>query len=118
MRNGRDNFVSKRYFPNDFEYARFFKVALLIRCVASVSAQEQGVFSRINSESTPGSLRYGYSQVATVAEGARLVLVAGQVGHVTDDADDFKSQVDRAFANLKASLEAGGATVQDAVHIS
>lgn len=51
-----------------------------------------------------------YSHVARVPAGARLVVVAGQVGIGPDGvAGDFEDQCARAFANVGAALEAAGA---------
>ena len=95
------------------------KPALLTACLAlPVAAQEASVVTRINPDTMSPSLQYGYSHVATVSEGAKLVFVAGQVGHTPDGPNDFQSQVDRSFDNLLAGLVAAGATPQDVVRIT
>lgn len=52
-----------------------------------------------------------YSHVARIPAGARLVVIAGQVGIGPDGAadDDFEIQCSRAFANVGAALEGAGA---------
>nr|BFD43271.1 RidA family protein [Pseudomonas sp. FFPRI_1] len=55
----------------------------------------------------------GYSHVAQVAAGARLVFVAGQGGETADGqlSADFASQVRQALANLQVALASAGAEV-------
>lgn len=63
----------------------------------------------------------GFTQVAVVSGGARLVVVGGQnstdtsgqiVGH------DIASQSAQAFRNVLAALEAAGATMSDVVRLA
>ncbi|MER9474939.1 RidA family protein [Mesorhizobium sp. M0520] len=56
----------------------------------------------------------GYSQVAIVAAG-KLGFISGQVGIDTNWrlAPTFQGQTERAFENLKATVEACGATMAD-----
>ena len=65
--------------------------------------------------------RVGYSQVAEVAKG-KLVLIAGQVPHDTDDklvgANDFAAQVEQVFKNVDAAVRAAGGTMKDLVKIN
>ena len=58
--------------------------------------------------------KYGYS--AAVRSGD-LLFVSGQVGSRPDGSPepDFEAQVRRAFANLEATLAAGGCTLEDIV---
>jgi len=53
----------------------------------------------------------GYSHLAALAPGARLVLPAGQGGEDADGnlSPDFRLQVRQAFANLLTALAAAGA---------
>jgi enamine deaminase RidA (YjgF/YER057c/UK114 family) len=53
----------------------------------------------------------GYSHVATMATGARLIYVAGQGGETADGRlqPDFRLQVRQALANLRTALAAAGA---------
>lgn len=67
----------------------------------------------------PGTIRAPagtYSHVARVPAGARLVVVAGQVG-IGDDGTlgDFDAQCAEAFANVGAALEAAGAGWSDVI---
>lgn len=52
----------------------------------------------------------GYSHIATVEGPHRLIEIAGQVGLAPDGSlpDDYEGQVQQAFRNLKACLEAAG----------
>ncbi|WP_338523766.1 RidA family protein [Pseudomonas batumici] len=55
----------------------------------------------------------GYSHVAQVAAGARLVFIAGQGGETADGqlSADFSDQVRQALANLQTALRSVGAEV-------
>jgi 2-iminobutanoate/2-iminopropanoate deaminase len=65
--------------------------------------------------------RVGYSQVAEVTKG-KLVLIAGQVPHDTDDKlvgeGDFAAQARQALANVEAALAAAGARIEDTVKLT
>lgn len=65
--------------------------------------------------------RVGYSQVAEVTKG-KLVLIAGQVPHDTNDKlvgeGDFAAQVAQVFKNLDAAVRAAGGTMKDLVKIN
>jgi 2-iminobutanoate/2-iminopropanoate deaminase len=65
--------------------------------------------------------RVGYSQVAEVTKG-KIVLIAGQVPHDTDDklvgAGDFAAQVEQVFKNVDAAVRAAGGTMKDVVKIN
>lgn len=63
----------------------------------------------------------GYSQVATVT-GGTLVFISGQValdvsGNLIGK-DDFRTQVQQVFQNLKAAIEAVGGTFDDVVKLN
>jgi enamine deaminase RidA (YjgF/YER057c/UK114 family) len=62
----------------------------------------------------------GYSHVAKVAAGARLVFVAGQGGENVAGvlAADFAGQVRQAFANLQTALAAAGADMRDVAKLT
>ncbi len=62
----------------------------------------------------------GYSHVADVAAGARLVFIAGQGGEDErgELAEDFRLQVRQALANLKTALTAAGATTVDVAKLT
>lgn len=59
----------------------------------------------------------GYSHVAAVAPGSRLVWTSGQIPMAADGTvapmGDWEAQTRQAFANVGAALEAGGATWDD-----
>ena len=65
--------------------------------------------------------RIGYSQIAEVTKG-KLVLIAGQVPHDTDDrlvgAGDFAAQVEQVFRNVDAAVHAAGGTMKNLVKIN
>jgi 2-iminobutanoate/2-iminopropanoate deaminase len=65
--------------------------------------------------------RAGYSQVCEVTKG-KLVLVAGQVPHDTQDRlvgeNDFAAQVEQVFRNLDAALKAAGGGWHNLVKIN
>lgn len=57
----------------------------------------------------------GYSHVAVVAAGSRLVYIAGQGGEneAGQLSPDFRTQVRQAFDNLRTAVTAVGASVND-----
>ncbi|MDH2328269.1 RidA family protein [Cereibacter sp. SYSU M97828] len=61
--------------------------------------------------------KHGYS--AAIRSGD-LLFVSGQVGSREDGSPvpDFKGQVEQAFANLRAVLEAAGGTLDDIVDVT
>lgn len=62
----------------------------------------------------------GYSHLAEVRAGARLVFIAGQGGEneKAELAPDFRAQVRQAFANLRIALEAAGADPRDVAKLT
>lgn len=62
----------------------------------------------------------GYSHVAQVAAGARLVFIAGQGGEDADSqlSTDFTEQVRQALDNLQIALSAAGAEVSDVAKLT
>lgn len=62
----------------------------------------------------------GYSHLALVEQGARLLLVAGQGGEWPDGSlpTDFAGQVTQAFANLGLALKGGGASFGDVARLT
>jgi enamine deaminase RidA (YjgF/YER057c/UK114 family) len=62
----------------------------------------------------------GYSHVATLTPGARLVIVAGQGGETEDGklSAEFRTQVRQAFANLLTALRAGSVEPQDVAKLT
>ena len=64
----------------------------------------------------------GYSQLVEVPAGRRLIYLAGQVpldsaGRLVGAADD-RAQANQVFRNLRAGLEAAGATFADVVKLN
>src|SRR6185437_10585058 len=72
--------------------------------------------------SVPATMaKRGYSQIAEITSG-KLVLIAGQVPHDTDDRmvgdGDFDAQVEQVFRNLGRALEAAGGGWKNLVKIN
>jgi enamine deaminase RidA (YjgF/YER057c/UK114 family) len=63
---------------------------------------------------------YGYSHVAQVAAGSRLVYVAGQGGEMADGryVEGFQAQVRQAFNNLLTALRSAGAGPKDVAKLT
>lgn len=65
---------------------------------------------------------HGYSHVAEVPPGSRLIFVAGQVAldksGTLVGAGDFKAQAQQVFENLQSALEDAGATFADVVKLN
>lgn len=61
--------------------------------------------------------QHGYSAAIRSSD---LLFVSGQVGSRPDGTPDpdFASQVERAFANLKAVLDAAGCTFEDIIDVT
>lgn len=61
----------------------------------------------------------GYSHIAVVAPGSRLVLASGQGGEDADGAlvADFDAQVRQAFDNMAVALAAAGAGPRDVARL-
>jgi enamine deaminase RidA (YjgF/YER057c/UK114 family) len=62
----------------------------------------------------------GYSHLAEVAPGARLIFVAGQGGENVDGElqPDFRSQVRQALDNLRTALNGAGASPRDVAKLT
>lgn len=75
------------------------------------SATPGGEVSFVNPPGLYDPSANGYSHLALVPRGARLVFVAGQGGEAATGAlePDFQRQVRQAFRNLAIALEAAGA---------
>ncbi|WP_395845063.1 RidA family protein [Archangium violaceum] len=63
---------------------------------------------------------HGYSHVARVAPGSRLIYIAGQGGENESGAlqPDFRLQVRQALSNLRTALESAGAGVGDVAKLT
>ena len=72
----------------------------------------------INPDHLMDTTQYGYSQATVVSAGAQVIYIAGQIGISDGGPNDFESQVDRAFDNLIAVLDAAGGHVEDIVKIT
>ncbi len=63
----------------------------------------------------------GYSHVASIAPGSRIVWTSGQVPVAADgtpaSAGDWEAQTRQVFRNIGAALDAGGATWDDVVKL-
>ncbi|KAA6178715.1 RidA family protein [Pseudomonas marginalis] len=62
----------------------------------------------------------GYSHVAQIAAGTRLVFISGQGGENVnlELADDFSIQVEQALANLQIALASAGAQVNQVAKLT
>tara|TARA_Y100001970_G_C13956766_1_gene711114 strand:+ start:290 stop:679 length:390 start_codon:yes stop_codon:yes gene_type:complete len=65
------------------------------------------MFNLVNPDTLPAPAS-NYSHIVEVPEGARLVFLSGQVGIDAGGrcADDFSSQCNQVFGNIKAALAA------------
>jgi reactive intermediate/imine deaminase len=87
---------------------------------ASAMSQEKGTVRFVKSDSLPPSP--GYSQAVEIRRGARFIYVAGQVamdrsGKLVGEGD-FKAQAKQTFENLKAALQASGASFDNVVKLN
>ncbi len=99
------------------------KVLLLTLLTAAgfagpISANAEEMKTAINPTHLPNTTQYGYSQATVVAPNAKVIYVAGQIGITDEGPNDFEHQVDRAFENMIAALEAAGGRVEDVVKIT
>ena len=72
----------------------------------------------INPLTVSNTTQFGYSNAAVVPPDTRLIFVAGQIGWVDGKANDFETQVDRAFAKLAVVLKASGSSAREVVKIT
>jgi reactive intermediate/imine deaminase len=87
---------------------------------AAKMSQERGVVRFVKSDTLPPSP--GYSQVVEIHKSARFIYVAGQVamdhnGKLVGEGD-FKAQAKQTFENLKAALQASGASFDNVVKLN
>lgn len=63
---------------------------------------------------------YGFSHVATLAPGARVVVLAGQGGEneAGELPGDFRAQVRQALDNLRTALASADATLEDVAKLT
>jgi len=83
-----------------------------------ILANAEEMKTAINPTHLPNTTQYGYSQATVVAPNAKVIYVAGQIGITDEGPNDFEHQVDRAFENMIAALEAAGGRVEDVVKIT
>lgn len=83
-------------------------------------AGDRAAFGLSNPAGLYDPVPNGYSHLATLAAGARLVLPAGQGGEDTEGKlpGDFRLQVRQAFANLLTALAAAGAGPRDIARLT
>ncbi|NBF10012.1 RidA family protein [Pseudomonas sp. Fl4BN1] len=86
----------------------------------SSHAAPQGVLKLSNPAGLYDPSANGYSHVAQVAAGARLVFIAGQGGENLDGSlpEDFTGQVRQALANLQTALHSVGAEVHQVAKLT
>ncbi len=84
----------------------------------SILANAEEMKTAVNPKHLPNTTQYGYSQATVVAPSANVIYVAGQIGITDEGPNDFVHQVDRAFENMIAALEAAGGRVEDVVKIT
>ena len=83
-----------------------------------ILANAEEMKTAINPTHLPNTTQYGYSQATVVAPNAKVIYVAGQIGITNEGPNDFEHQVDRAFENMIAVLEAAGGHIEDVVKIT
>ncbi len=99
---------------------KFLLLTLLITAgfAGPILANAEEMKTAINPTHLPNTTQYGYSQATVVAPNAKVIYVAGQIGITNEGPNDFEHQVDRAFENMIAALEAAGGRVEDVVKIT
>jgi enamine deaminase RidA (YjgF/YER057c/UK114 family) len=80
----------------------------------------QSVFTLSNPAGLYDPAPNGYSHVASVVAGARLLFIAGQGGEDERGrlSPDFAEQVHQALGNLRTALESAGASTRDVVKLT
>ncbi len=99
------------------------RTLLLTLCLSACATSPKPGYTEsgkatVNPEHLANTTQFGYSQATIVSPNATVIFVAGQIGTSDDGPNDFESQVDRAFDNLVAVLEASGGRVEDIVKIT
>ncbi len=99
---------------------RFLLLTLLTTAglAGPILASAEEIKMAVNPKHLPNTTQYGYSQATVVAPNAKVIYVAGQIGITDEGPNDFEHQVDRAFENMIAALEAAGGRVEDVVKIT
>ncbi|MBS7700922.1 MULTISPECIES: RidA family protein [unclassified Chelatococcus] len=85
-----------------------------------MSQTEEKCLTIVNPPGLYDPSPYGYSHLALVAPGSRLVYVAGQGGETLDGSmdPDFRAQVRQSLANLRTALQGAGATFSDVAKLT
>jgi len=83
-------------------------------------SQEKNVVRFVKSDTLPPSP--GYSQAVEIRPGARIIYIAGQValdrsGKLVGEGD-LRAQATQTFENLKAALQASGASFDNVVKLN
>lgn len=95
-----------------------FAPLLVLALASEVSAQDA---PRLKNPSTLHTPR-GYSHVAEVPPGSRMIFIAGQVAldksGALVGAGDFKAQAQQVFDNLRLALADAGGTFADVVKLN
>ncbi len=85
-----------------------------------MTPQKAPAFTLVNPPGLYDASTNGYSHVAALSPGVRLVIVAGQGGETEDGklSADFRTQVRQAFANLLTALAAADAEPRDVAKLT
>ena len=99
---------------------RFLLLTLLTTAglAGPILATAEEMKTAVNPKHLSNTTQYGYSQATVVAPNAKVIYVAGQIGITDEGPNDFEHQVDRAFENMIAVLEAAGGRIEDVVKIT
>ncbi len=99
---------------------RFLLLTLLttVGLAGPILVNAEEMKTAVNPTYLPNTTQYGYSQATVVAPNAKVIYVAGQIGITNEGPNDYEHQVDRAFENMIAVLEAAGGRIEDVVKIT
>ncbi len=99
---------------------RYLQLTLLTIAglTGSILANAEEMKTAVNPKHLSNTTQYGYSQATVVASNSKVIYVAGQIGVTDEGPNDFEHQVDRAFENMIAVLEAAGGRIEDVVKIT
>lgn len=93
-------------------------LATTVVLAAQSASGTNALKTTINPDHLMGTIPFGYSQAAVVGQNAKTIYIAGQTGVSKGEANDFESQVDRAFDNLLSVLNEAGGHAEDIVKIT
>lgn len=85
-----------------------------------MNARPKAAVRLINPPGLYDPAPHGYSHLAVLSPGTRLVVVSGQGGENErgELTPDFRAQVRQAFRNLEIAVTAGGASLGDIVKLT